>query len=317
MNRVFIDGQAGTTGLEILNHLASRDDLDILEIDHGQRKDEATKLAIMEAADVVVLCLPDAAAIDSAALAARVQTRVLDASTAHRVADGWAYGLAEYSSEQRQAISGAACVSNPGCYPTGFIPAVAPLIKAGWLPAETRVTINAVSGYSGGGHNMIERYEARAASGEADVWSSRPYGLTLAHKHVPEMHHYSGLGTAPLFQPSVGHFHKGMLVSTPLFADQFARPVSMDDIVSLWRETYEDEPFVRIFDPNPEDELDAGFLNPQANNGTNRLDLMVFGSASQFVLMARLDNLGKGASGAAVQNLNLMLGLAETTGLTA
>ena len=315
MNRVFIDGQAGTTGLEIHNHLAPRDDIELLKIEHALRKDASAKLDLMEAADVVVLCLPDAAAIESAELAAKVNTRILDASTTHRVAENWVYGLAEFHTEQRQAISGAACVSNPGCYPTGFIPAVAPLVRAGWLPQETRVTINAVSGYSGGGHNMIEAYEARAKSGEQDRWSSRPYGLALAHKHVPEMHRHSGLVNAPLFQPSVGHFYKGMLVSIPLFSDQFTHAVTVADITDLWRDTYADAPFVRVFDPNPEAELDGGFLNPQANNGTNRLDLIAFGSDTQFVLMARLDNLGKGASGAAVQNLNLMLGLDETTGL--
>lgn len=317
MSSVFIDGQAGTTGLEIKNHLSPRPDIEILEIDHSRRKDEYTKLEIMQAADVVVLCLPDAGAVESAALANQVGARVLDASTAHRIADGWTYGLPEFRSAQRQAISGAACVSNPGCYPTGFIPAAAPLIRAGWLPAETRVTINAVSGYSGGGHNLIERYQERAASNADDIWASRPYALALQHKHIPEMQRFAGLDVPPLFQPSVGHFHKGMLVATPLFADQFSRKVTLNDIVQLWRDTYADEPFVRVFDPNPEDELESGYLNPQANNGTNRLDLMAFGSESQFVLMARLDNLGKGASSAAVQNLNLMLGIDETTGLNA
>ncbi len=315
MNRVFIDGQAGTTGLEIFAQLAPRTDIKVLEIDAAARKNDNVKKELMREADVVILCLPDDAAIESAALAECVGARVLDASTAHRVHDNWAYGLAELPG-QRAKIAAAQSVSNPGCYPTGFIPCLQPLVSRGIVPASTPITVNAISGYSGGGHNLIDRYVEHAEANPPASWSARPYALSLAHKHVPEMKHYAGLEQAPLFTPTVANFHKGMLVHIPLFRSQLTKPLGLRDIVNIWQEAYADESFIRVHEPNDESELDAGFLDPEANNNTNRLDLFAFGSDNQFVLTARLDNLGKGASGAAIQNLNLMLQLDESTGLT-
>ncbi len=311
MARVFIDGQAGTTGLELAERLRARDDLELLEIDANARKDTGARQELLHNADVAILCLPDDAAREAVALA-EGRTRILDASTAYRTADGWAYGLPELSPENRAGIAAAECVSNPGCYPQGFILFVRPLIEAGLLDAATPLRCNAISGYSGGGRQMIEAHRAYDAA-EADRLSVQAYGLTLAHKHVPEMQHYSGTAVTPIFTPTVAHYYKGMLVEVPLFKSEVsnAAPAAVHEILS---NRYADEPFVTVL-PFGEDGAENGYLNATACNDSNRLELMVLGNDEQLRLVARYDNLGKGAAGAAVQNLNLMLGVAEETSL--
>jgi N-acetyl-gamma-glutamyl-phosphate reductase len=302
---VYIDGEAGTTGLEIRRRLDGLAGIEVRSIASGQRKDEAARLAMMRAADLVVLCLPDAAAIEAAAWLATLgdaAPKVIDASTAHRVAEGWTYGFPEMDRAQPQAIAAARRVSNPGCYPTGAIALIRPMVEAGLIPTDHPLTVNAVSGYSGGGRSMIEAYEA----GRAPAFEL--YGLGLEHKHVPELQTYSRLAVRPIFVPSVGNFRQGMLVSVPLHLHALpGRPGARDLEAALARH-YAGARFVEVL---PTD-ADAGErLDALALNGTDRLQLRVFANARhrQAVLVARLDNLGKGAAGAAVQNIALMLGL--------
>ncbi len=313
-HKVFIDGQAGTTGLEIAARLRARPDIDLLEIDDEQRKNAERRKAYLNDADIVVLCLPDAAAREAIALLGDSRVRVLDASSAHRVAPGWVYGLPEVTSLQRDAIRAADRVSVPGCYPTGFILSVRPLIDAGVLAATQPLSMHAVSGYSGGGRPMIERYRQAEAGGVAGLRPPMTYGLSLQHKHVAEMHSYSGTGTRPLFTPMVGHYYKGMLVHVPL-ANQWLHGARPADIHALLSERYADEACVNVLPLGAEAELDGGFLSPIGANDTNRIDLMVFGNDTHTLLVSRYDNLGKGASGAAVQCLNLLLGIDELQGL--
>ena len=309
MYQVFIDGQAGTTGLEITGRLEGRQDIALLRLSNEERKDPAARQSALRAADVSILCLPDDAAREAVALGGE-ETRYIDASTAHRTASGWTFGLPEMAPEQRDAIRQAPRVSNPGCYPQGFILSVRPLIEAGLLAASTPLSIHALSGYSGGGRQMIETY----AAGVSDGYGARPYGLTLSHKHLPEMHMHALCTAPPVFSPTVCNYYKGMTTHVPLHASQLAGSVA--DVQACLSERYAGEPFVRVFD-EAQCALDGTFLEPTTCNDTNRLDIMVFGNEEQVLLTARYDNLGKGASGAAVQNLNLMLGVDERTGLTA
>ena len=311
MTTVFIDGEAGTTGLQIRQRLAARSDVSLLAIDAARRKDDAARRELLNSADIAVLCLPDAAARKAVAMIDNPATRVIDASSAHRTAPDWVYGFAEMAPDQAEKIAHARFVANPGCYPQGLIALVRPLVKAGILPADMAVVYSAVSGYSGGGRQMIEAYEAAGA----DANPFMPYGLTFAHKHLPEMKYYSGLGRDPLFQPAVGNYAQGMLGTVPVFLDDLAKPVSGADLAACLADHFGEDGFVTVAPYQPGER--AADLDPQAFNGTNAMRLHVFASdeRKQALLVAVYDNLGKGASGAAVQNINIMIGADQTAGL--
>jgi N-acetyl-gamma-glutamyl-phosphate reductase len=307
---VFIDGEAGTTGLQIRQRLEGRSDLKLISIDPARRKDADVRAELLNGVDAVILCLPDDAAREAVSLVTNPDVRIIDASTAYRVADGWTYGFAELAPGQREAIAGSKRVSNPGCYPTGFLALAAPLVRAGLLPADWPITINAVSGYSGGGKSMITEFEERQTDDNVRI-----YGLGLAHKHVPEMQQHAGFTHPPLFQPMVGRYAQGMLVEVPLQLWALPGQPSPVDLYGALAEAYADEQFVEVASLAEAAALKG--LDAEGLNGTNRLKLFVFANAEagQARLVALLDNLGKGASGAAVQNLNLMLGLPEAAGL--
>jgi N-acetyl-gamma-glutamyl-phosphate reductase len=311
--RVFIDGEAGTTGLQIRARLEGRSDIQILSLPEGSRKDARARRDALNAADVAILCLPDDAAREAVAWVESPNTRIIDSSTAHRTDPHWAYGFPELEFGQRAKIAQAARIANPGCYPTGFLALVRPLIEAGVLPRAWPVTVNAVSGYSGGGRPMIEEFEDETSTRFTRA-NYRAYALDLEHKHVGEMRFYSGLDQAPVFAPAVGRFRQGMIVEVPLALYALETRPSLEDIHALYRQAYAAENFVEVF---PMDGSEPALIDPEAVNGTNRLQIHTRGSGrlGQARLIAVLDNLGKGASGAAVQNLNLVLGLAETTGL--
>jgi len=313
MNKVFIDGQAGTTGLQIAERLALREDLEVLEIDPAARKDDAARQDMMAAADVTILCLPDAAVAQACALAGN-NTRILDASSVHRTHADWVYGLPELGAELRSAIGNADRVSNPGCYPQGYLLCVRPLIQAGLLPSDVALSMHAVSGYSGGGRSMIERYQAFTEF-ERELLNTRTYSLTLDHKHLPEMHKFSGSDRAPVFVPSVAAYYQGMLTHVPLHRDQLPKVSDAQQIIDTYNASYADEPFVDVLPLQAPDAPAEGYLDATTNNGTNRIELMVFANEQRLLLVARYDNLGKGAAGVAVQNLNLMLGFEQTLGL--
>ena len=312
--RIFIDGEAGTTGLQIRERLRARGDLELLAIDPDLRKDEDARRELLNSADVVVLCLPDEAARQAVALIDNDAVRVIDASTAHRVAPGWVYGFAEMAEDQRAAIASAARVTNPGCYPTGMIALLRPLVEAELIPTVWPITVNAVSGYSGGGRSMIAEFEDESSPGFTRE-AYRTYGLSLEHKHVPEMQLYCGLENRPLFAPAVGRYYKGMIVEVPLQLWSLPSQPTLEEVHDVLAEAYPAGGFVEV--ASLEECRALKGLDPEGLNGTNRMKLYVFGNEDegQTRLVALLDNLGKGASGAAVQNLNIMLGLDESLGL--
>jgi len=305
---IFVDGEAGTTGLDVLRRLEVRGDLELILLG-DRRRDVAARREALNSADAVILCLPDEAAIEAVAMIDNPAVRVIDASTAYRVDPAWTYGFAEMVPEQRDRIAASKRVSNPGCYPTGFIGLVRPLVSAGIIPAGWPVTVNAVSGYSGGGKAMIAEFEGAKAG------AFRAYGLSLTHKHVLEMTRHTGLERPVLFAPAVGAYRQGMLVEVPLHLAALPSSPSVEVVHGALVEAYADCRFVEV-DELEESEAMAG-IGPEGLNGTNTMRLHVFGDrdGAQVRLVALLDNLGKGASGAAVQNLNLMLGLDEGTGL--
>ena len=309
---IFVDGQEGTTGLRIHEMLARRSDVEVLRIAADKRKDPAERARLLNAADIAFLCLPDAAAREAAALVTNPNTCVIDASTAHRTAPGWAYGLPELARGQRDQLRAAKRIANPGCHATAFVLLLRPLVDAGLVPADAPVSATSITGYSGGGKKMIEQYEA---GGDPLLQAPRPYGLTLAHKHLPEMKSHTGLARTPVFMPVVSSFYKGLAVSVPLHLGQLTPGTTAAQLQQALAAHYAGERFIRVMPLSDPATLESGFFDVQACNDTNRCDLFVFANQTQVLLLSRLDNLGKGASGAAVQSMNLHLGLDEGLGL--
>jgi N-acetyl-gamma-glutamyl-phosphate reductase len=318
---VFVDGQEGTTGLRIHEYLAARSDIEVLKIDADKRKDAGERAQLLNAADVAFLCLPDAAAIEAVALVTNPHTCIIDASTAHRVAPGWTFGVPELAPGQRDALRKAKRIANPGCHSTAFIALLRPLVDAGIVPRNLPVTASSITGYSGGGKKMIEEYRSAAqaaasgSGGNPVLEAPRPYGLKLSHKHVPEMMAYTGLTVKPVFMPVVGNFYKGLSVSVPLHLSQLKAGTDGATLVRAFEKHYEGERFIRVMPLSDPAITEPNFFDVQGANDTNRIDVFVFADAQQCILIAREDNLGKGASGAAVQCMNLHLGCDEGLGL--
>ena len=306
--KVYIDGKDGTTGLQIYDRLSVRTDIDLLLIDEARRKDRLERKKLMDAADIVFLCLPDAAAIEAVELIESPATRVIDASTAHRTAPDWDYGFPELSAERRAAIRKSKRVANPGCHATGFISAVYPLVAMGLLPKDACLSAFSLTGYSGGGKKMIAQYEA--ADKDAALFAPCPYGMGQTHKHLPEMQKVCGLTNKPVFTPIVDDYYKGMATTVPLHMSQMNGVSTLAEVRQKLADYYAGATLVHVADA-----LDTAKLYANAQAGKDTLVLYVAGNDEQFTVTALFDNLGKGASGAAVQNMNLMLGLDETTGL--
>lgn len=315
MTKVFVDGQEGTTGLKIHERLSQRSDIEILAVDPDKRKDTLARRELINAADIVYLCLPDDAAKESVSLADNGNdVRFIDASTAHRIHPDWTYGLPELSPEHRQKVATANRVSVPGCYATGFAAIVYPLVREGVMPQDYPVTCHAVSGYSGGGKKLIGKYQAVPHNGER-LRCPRYYALGLKHKHIPEMHCRSGITYPPIFNPILGDYYQGMAVSVPLFPRLLTKTMTAKELHGFFASYYADQHFIQVVPFESDAHLDEGYFDPTGCNGTNRLEIFVFGHDDQILVTARLDNLGKGASGAAMQCMNIMLGVDEATGL--
>lgn len=310
--KVYVDGQAGTTGLKIISRLEQREDVTLLKIADGDRHNNEKRAEIMAEADVTFLCLPDDAAREAVALAGG-KTRLIDASTAHRTHPDWAYGFPELSVDFRSRIAEADQVAVPGCYASGFISIMYPLVEHGLIPADFPVFAYATSGYSGAGKNAIAVYEG--ADKPEEFNSPRQYALSQQHKHLPEMQYFSGLSHAPMFNPIICDFYSGMVVSVPVQTRMLEHDLTLAQVNETLRAHYEGAKLVEVHPLMPEEEQKAFFLASNTLSGQNKLEIFTFGNDAQILLCARLDNLGKGASGAAVQNLNIMMGIDETTGL--
>ena len=308
VHKVFIDGGHGTTGLKINEYLAGRNDIQILETDPEERKNISARLEKISEADVSILCLPDQAAREIAA-AAPEDAVLIDTSSAHRTAEGWTYGMPELTSGQRDRIRSSTRIANPGCHASGYILLVRPLIEAGLLSTDSLLTCFCMTGYSGGGKSMIGRYESSCRPVELD--SPAQYALTQSHKHLPEMVKMTGMTSAPCFSPVVGDFFSGMVMTVPLHAAQLSKNAAPADVLEILKASYEGEALIQVMDAAPED----GFMYSNPMSGSNGMQIYVTGNSDRMLMMASYDNLGKGASGAAVQNLNIILGAGETTGL--
>jgi N-acetyl-gamma-glutamyl-phosphate reductase len=309
---VFVDGQEGTTGLRIHEYLSQRNDIELLRADPERRKDPAERARLLNEAEVAFLCLPDTAAREAVLLLNNPHTCLIDASTAHRTDPSWVFGLPELAPGQRDRLRSAKRIANPGCHATAFILLMRPLVDAGLVPRGLPVSATSITGYSGGGKKMIEQYEA---GGNPRLASPRPYGLKLAHKHIPEMMAHTGLDTPPVFLPIVSSFYKGLAVTLPLHFSEMEPGTNGARLHAALEQHYAGERFIRVMPLGDAATLDEGYFDVQGCNDTNRVDIFVFASDTQAVLMARLDNLGKGASGAAVQCMNLHLGVDEGLGL--
>ncbi|MDR0469242.1 MAG: N-acetyl-gamma-glutamyl-phosphate reductase [Peptococcaceae bacterium] len=319
---VFVDGQSGTTGLQILQRLTKHPFVRVMKIPEQDRKDEEARRKLINEADIVILCLPDPAAVEAVALVApdNHKTKIIDASTAHRVHPDWVYGLPELSGHMKEAITGATRVANPGCHATAFLLSVSPLVKAGFIPGDYPVSCHSITGYTGGGKPMINEYEGPDQKVlYPDYDAPREYALGQAHKHLPEMYRYSGLAYPPAFSPIVSNFPRGLAVFTPLAgrllnrSDKKVSPQTLRDCLAAH---YERSQMVRVMPYSGGDKCDGkGYVNVMACNDTDRAEIFILGSDERITLVCRLDNLGKGAGGAAIQNMNLMMGLPEDMGL--
>ena len=313
MTRIFIDGQEGTTGLKIVERLKNRTDIELLKIDEAKRKDTEERRKFINASDFTILCLPDAAAVEAVSLVENDKTRIIDASTAHRTDPDWAYGFPELSPDHREKIRTSKRVAVPGCYASGFISMAYPLVKSGILPTDYPVSIHAVSGYSGAGKRGIAQYEAADRAKEFDT--PREYALTQQHKHLPEMHIIPGLDYEPTFNPYVCDYFAGMTVSLPLHTRLLSKRVTPAEVRDMFAGHYKGCNFVKVAELDGKDVLPDGFIGANTLENTNNMEIIVSGNEARLLIVSRLDNLGKGASGAAVQCLNIMMGIDETTGL--
>lgn len=312
-HKIFIDGQEGTTGLRIVERLKDRTDIELLKIDENLRKDVNERKRLINASDITFLCLPDAAAVEAVSLAENENVRIIDASTAHRTNPSWAYGFPELSAAHREKIRTSKRVANPGCYASGFIACVYPLIAAGIMAKDHPVTCHAVSGYSGAGKKGIAQYESPDRNPELD--SPRQYALTQAHKHIKEMMTISGLSELPVFTPIVDDYYNGMVVSVPLHMRTLEKKLTLSELRDVYAAHYEGQRFVKVMPLCGEGVLADGFIAANTLKDTNDMQIFVCGNDDRAVISARFDNLGKGASGAAVQSMNIMMGVPEETGL--
>lgn len=311
---VFVDGQHGTTGLKIRERLAGRKDIEILEVPEGEHKDAEVRKKLINQADVVFLCLPDDAARESVSMVSNDNTCIIDGSTAHRVTPGWVYGLPELKKEQRELIKNSKRIAVPGCHATGFVSMLYPLVALGIVQQDYPVTCHTTAGYSGGGKSMIADYQDTKSP--EYIKNPRPYSLALNHKHIPEMTKICGLSRPPIFAPTVVNVYAGEIISIPLVPAYLKKPYTAADIRKALADYYAGERFIKVMPYPADDYLKNGFLTFTDCNNTNNLEIFVFGGSDRILVSARFDNLGKGASGAAVQNMNIVLGVDEATGLT-
>lgn len=313
-HKVFIDGQEGTTGLKIFERLENRCDIELMLISPDKRKDSEERKKMLNASDISILCLPDTAAVEAVSLIDNDKTVVIDASTAHRTNPDWAYGIPELSKEHRLKIASSKRISVPGCHASGFNAAVYPLVKSGIVSKDYPFVCNSLTGYSGGGKAMIADYENPDLF--ETVRPARPYALlNQKHKHLPEMKKISGLAVSPIFLPVLGYFYNGMIVSVPLHISLLNNIKTAEELHAFYKEYYKDSHFIRVMNFQNPDDLEGGIMNPCKCNDTNFMDIFVFGDDERILVSARFDNLGKGASGAAVQNLNIVMGAKESEGL--